>query len=284
VPRLRHVRLAVLAAAVAGAIALAPFASRDVDSPLVGVPHAAAGAAAGAVPPPRVEPYRPIPDPDGPRGELAAARPASPAALTGYVWPLPKGRLTNPFGPSRWGSRVVDGEHFHDGIDLATFCGDRIGAAHAGTVLAAGRRYDQYIGWQGDLTRYTKRLDEKHAWGTLPIVVVIDDGNGYRSVYAHLSKVVVKRGDRVEAGELIGYEGATGRAFGCHLHWEVFSPQETAVFGLDPDVARRMKLPLFHTARIDPQLLLPPRREPGAKPTPAPSGAPAEPAPGQDRR
>ena len=85
----------------------------------------------------------------------------SPGALTGYVWPLPNGRLTLGFGPSRWGSRVVEGELFHDGVDLATFCGDRIVAAHAGTVLAAGRRFDWFMGWQGDLGPYVARLDEK---------------------------------------------------------------------------------------------------------------------------
>ena len=52
-----------------------------------------------------------------------------------------------------------NGEAFHDGIDLATFCGDRIKAAHAGKVLAAGRRYDSVMGWIGDLQSYYDRLD-----------------------------------------------------------------------------------------------------------------------------
>ena len=51
------------------------------------------------------------------------------------------------------------GEHFHDGIDLATFCGDRIVAAHDGVVLAAGRHFDEEIGWIGDLGPYLRRLD-----------------------------------------------------------------------------------------------------------------------------
>ncbi|HXG40596.1 MAG TPA: M23 family metallopeptidase, partial [Candidatus Limnocylindrales bacterium] len=160
--------------------------------------------------------------------------PAAPEGLTGYVWPLPKGRLTLPYGPTRWGSRLVDGEPFHDGIDLATFCGDRIVAAHGGRVLAAGRRYDAYIGWRGDLGPYHRRLDEKRLWWTLPIVVVVDDRNGYRSVYAHFSRVVVEPGQWVEAGELLGYEGATGRASGCHLHYTLFSPLEEATIGVVP--------------------------------------------------
>jgi murein DD-endopeptidase MepM/ murein hydrolase activator NlpD len=192
--------------------------------------------------------------------------PAPPASLTGYEWPLPKGRLTLEFGPSPWGSRVVDGELFHDGIDLATFCGDRVVAAHAGTVLAAGRRYDALMGWVGDLQPYLDRLEKKQLYGTLPIVVIVDDGNGYRSVYAHFGKLKVKKGQVVKAGQLLGWEGATGRASGCHLHYGLFSPLETATFGIDKDVVKRMKLPDQQIARIDPLLVLPDRAKPTKKP------------------
>ena len=203
-----------------------------------------------------------------------------PSRLSGYVWPLPHGRLTLPFGPTPWGSRIVDGEHFHDGVDLATFCGDRVLAAHDGVVLAASRHYDTQMGWVGDLEPYLKRLDKKKLWATLPIVVVIDDGNGYRSIYAHFGKVVVKKGDRVKAGKLIGYEGATGRASGCHLHYGLFSPAESRRFAIEADVAKRMKLPHYEIARIDPLLVLPvrtkapkptPTPDPNAEPTPTPS-------------
>jgi murein DD-endopeptidase MepM/ murein hydrolase activator NlpD len=181
-----------------------------------------------------------------------------PAALDGYAWPLWNARLTLPFGPTKWGSKVVDGELFHDGIDLATRCGDRVKAAHAGIVLAAGRRYDAFMGWLGDLTAYTNRLDKKGLWPTLPIVVVIDDGNGYRSIYAHFGKIVVEAGDVVAAGDLLGYEGMTGRATGCHLHYGLFSPQEVATFGMEPVAAAHMLLPTELIARIDPLLVLPP--------------------------
>ncbi|MEX1170345.1 MAG: M23 family metallopeptidase [Chloroflexota bacterium] len=194
----------------------------------------------------------------------AYPQPIAVEELTGYQWPLPNGRITLPFGPSRWGSRVVAGEPLHDGLDLATFCGDRIVAAHGGIVLAAGRRYDNQMGWIGDLQPYLDRLEAKGLWSTLPIVIVIDDGNGYRSMYAHLSKAVVKKGDAVEAGELIGYEGRTGRASGCHLHYGLFSPLETARFGIDPGVVERMLLPAWQTARVDPLLVLPAR--PSSKP------------------
>lgn len=189
----------------------------------------------------------------------APPQPPSLASLTGYRWPLLHGRVTLPFGPTEWGSRVVDGELFHDGLDLATFCGDRVVAAHGGVVLAAGRHYDVAMGWVGDLQPYLDRLDAKSLWTTLPIVVVIDDGNGYRSTYAHLSKTVVRKGDIVSAGTLLGYEGKTGRASGCHLHYGLFSPLELDLFGIDPGVVERMLLPAWEIARVDPLLVLPDR-------------------------
>ena len=209
-----------------------------------------------ATPRPRATP---APTPPPTSAATPAPTPAPPETLTGYQWPLPRGRLTLPFGPSPWGSRIVDGERFHDGIDLATFCGDRIVAAHSGTVLAAGRRFDDWLGWMGDLQPYTDRLDRKKLWTTLPIVVVIDDGNGYRSVYAHFRKVAVKPGQVGEAGELLGWEGATGRASGCHLHYGLFSPLETATFEIDPKVTKRLKLPERQIARVDPMLVFPER-------------------------
>ena len=181
-----------------------------------------------------------------------------PSSLTGYVWPIRHARLTLPFGPTPWGSRIVDGQLFHDGMDLATFCGDRITAAHDGTVLAAGRHFDDVMGWVGDLTAYTARLNAKHLWLTLPNVVVIDDGNGYRSIYAHFRGVAVKPGDVVKAGDFLGWEGQTGRATGCHLHYGLFSPDTLDTFGYDPIAAAHMLLPTKELARIDPLLVLPP--------------------------
>ena len=196
----------------------------------------------------------------------AFPEPPDPPFLTGYRWPVRHGRLTLPFGPSEWGSRIVQGEKFHDGIDLATFCGDRIVAAHDGVVLAAGRRYDTVMGWVGDLQPYLDRLDEKFLGQTLPIVVVVDDGNDYRSIYAHLSETAVQRGDIVTAGQLLGYEGATGRASGCHLHYGLFSPLETNRFGIDSGIVERMLLPPYQIARIDPLGVLP-SRSAAPKPT-----------------
>ena len=279
--RVARFGLATVVVAV-GALAVATWGSGGA-APVgavqgaVGVPGPSLAAAAAVrptlAPTPAVTPT-PLPPPT----PTPAPTPIPPALLTGYRSPLPHGRLTLPFGPSAWGSRIVAGTTFHDGIDLATFCGDRVVAAHAGTVLAAGRRYDDQMGWVGDLGSYKDRLDRRHLWLTLPIVIVIDDGNGYRSIYAHFGKVVVKRGDAVRAGQLIGYEGRTGRASGCHVHYGLFSPLETATFEIDPDVVKRMKLPSKQIARIDPVLVLPqyaakatasPR--PSASPSPSPS-------------
>jgi len=123
---------------------------------------------------------------------------------------------------------------------------------------------------------YLARLDKKKLYGTLPIVVIIDDGNGYRSIYAHFSKVVVKKGQTVKAGQMLGYEGMTGRASGCHLHYGLFSPLETATFAIEPDVVKRMKVPPAQVARIDPLLVIPVHGapKPSQAPTPKPSPSP----------
>lgn len=200
----------------------------------------------------------PLPDPVGERSAPGARQAPPPSSLSGYQWPILNARLTQPFGPATTGSRVVDGLPFHDGLDLATFCGDRIRAAHGGTVLAAGRHYDAYMGWLGDLTAYTARLDAKHLWLTLPNVVVIDDGNGYRSMYAHLRYVAVAVGDVVDAGTYLGTEGRTGNASGCHLHYGLFSPYAVDTIGIDPIVSAHLLLPTEEIVRIDPLLVLPP--------------------------
>jgi murein DD-endopeptidase MepM/ murein hydrolase activator NlpD len=183
---------------------------------------------------------------------------AGPRLLSGYAWPIDHARITNAFGRGRPGSFVQGGQTLHDGIDISSFCGDRIVAAHDGVVLAAGRRHAAFVGWLGDLTAFRAKLDADHAWWTQAIAVVIDDGNGYRSIYLHLGLATVEPGDRVEAGDLIGYEGSTGNSTGCHLHYALFSPWATASFRLDPRIAERNRLPAYEVARIDPLFVLPP--------------------------
>ena len=187
-----------------------------------------------------------------------AERVAPPiASLTGYRWPIPEGRISLPFKDIPGGTRIRDGKLMHDGVDMASFCGARVGAAHDGVVIAAGRHFDEQIGWLGSLKKYFAVLNSKHMWNDLPLIVVIDDGNGYRSIYAHFREVTVKVGQHVKAGQRIGYEGRTGHASGCHVHYGLFSPLETKTFGVRADILKRLKLPKYEIARIDPLLVLP---------------------------
>ncbi len=222
------------------------------------VPGATRTPADGAAPPfvdPRLVAPRAT-DADGPLS--LAGRHAPPiASLTGYRWPIAKGRISLPFKDIPGGTRIRDGKLMHDGVDMASFCGAPVGAAHDGVVLAAGRHFDEQIGWLGDLTPYLRLLDSRNLWKDLPNVVVVDDGNGYRSIYAHFRDVTVRVGQRVKAGQLIGHEGATGHASGCHVHYGLFSPLETRTFGVRADLLRSLKLPRAEIARIDPLLVLP---------------------------
>lgn len=180
-----------------------------------------------------------------------------PEALTGYVWPVINARISSPFGIRSGGFILIDGQPAHDAIDLATWCGDRIRAAHAGTVLYAGRKFDEFLGYSQPLVGFYDHISNLNL---LPIVVVIDDGNGYRSVYVHLSLSKVGAGDVVKAGQTIGLEGATGHATGCHLHyelirmdagWQAVAPEQVDTYAP------------FVRERIDPLLVLP-LRDPDA--------------------
>ena len=236
-----------LAGGVAGAVS-GSHAAQDGAGP---VPTAGAPdtVAFGSVPPRAT-------DPDGPPPARDLIAPPI-ASLTGYRWPIPEGRISLPFKDIPGGTRIRDGKLMHDGVDMASFCGARVGAAHDGVVLAAGRHFDEEVGWIGDLRPYFHILETKHLWGDLPNVVVIDDGNGYRSIYAHFRDVTVRVGQHVKAGQQIGHEGATGHASGCHVHYGLFSPLETRRFGVRADILQRLKLPKYEIARVDPLMVLP---------------------------
>ncbi len=228
-------------------------------------PAILAPSAAGTPKPTDVaEPYDLV---DAIRSAVIAAPtgPAPAKSLSGYAWPIAHPRITLPFGPTPWGTFVVDGDRFHDGIDIATFCGDRIMAAHDGTVIAAGRHFDDAARAGSATSAGTTAASSRTACGgSCRWWWSIDDGNGYRSVYAHFGELRVQRGDRVRVGQLLGFEGATGHATGCHLHYGLFSPAETATYKLNAATAKRMKLPRYELARIDPFKVLPPRPRPTA--------------------
>jgi murein DD-endopeptidase MepM/ murein hydrolase activator NlpD len=174
---------------------------------------------------------------------------AEPEDLEGYIWPAQHALITSRFAPRDFGGFVIiDGQEVHDGLDLATHCGNKVHAAHGGVVLYAGRNFDPYIGYWGDPTPIYARLERLGRVNEQPIVIVIDDGNGYRSMYVHLNEANVEAGMTVQAGDNIGLEGATGYATGCHLHyglirmdgdWQEVVPR-LARFGYPPYVRERI--------------------------------------------
>ena len=100
--------------------------------------------------------------------------------------------------------QALSGENFkegHPGIDLAAPTGSAVYAADAGLVIFAG-------------------------WSSLGYgnTVVIDHGNGFKTLYAHLSQVSQYCGAIVKAGQVIGLSGSTGNSSGPHLHFEVRVP------------------------------------------------------------
>ncbi len=164
--------------------------------------------------------------------------------------------MTTWFAPTDRGFVVIDGKRTHDGIDLASFCGHAVRAAHAGRVLYAGRRFLPYIGFAGSVHHYYRRVDRKKLSEYMfPIVVVVDDGNGYRSLYVHLQESFVKAGDRVKAGQSIGKEGATGRASGCHLHYTLIR-MDGRLIPVAPELVQKNRYPRYIRERVDPLLAL----------------------------
>lgn len=87
---------------------------------------------------------------------------------------------------------------YHSGIDFASFVGAEVYASGDGEVV---------------------KVESNH-WG-YGNMITIDHGYGYKTRYAHLSKFVVRQGQKVKRGQLIGYVGSTGKSTGPHLHYEV---------------------------------------------------------------
>jgi murein DD-endopeptidase MepM/ murein hydrolase activator NlpD len=117
-----------------------------------------------------------------------------------FGWPE-RGPITQGFGCSDLLGEPYDPNcptrHFHTGLD--------IGAPGGTTIVAADTGVVSYAGWGG-------------GYGN---VMILTHGNGYSTLYAHMSGFAVASGDRVNRGQPIGYEGSTGYSTGPHLHFEV---------------------------------------------------------------
>ena len=111
----------------------------------------------------------------------------------GAVAPVPGAVVSAGFGQyGAWSS-------YHTGIDFRATYGTPIRAVKAGVVLFAGNSGD----WAGN-----------H--------VAIKHSDGMTTMYSHMSSVAINAGATVQAGQLIGYVGQSGRAFGPHLHFELY--------------------------------------------------------------
>ena len=96
---------------------------------------------------------------------------------------------------------ILKYRRLHTGIDLTASTGTPIYATGDGVVRVAGRNPEGYSGYG--------------------VVVEIDHGFGFRTLYAHMSTTMVKSGQKVKRGEQIGTVGSSGMSTGAHLHYEV---------------------------------------------------------------
>lgn len=99
-------------------------------------------------------------------------------------------------------SKTFSPENKHLGIDIAAMLNDPVYSTAPGIVM--------YSGWKKDLGK----------------TIILDHGQGYTTKYAHLNKLLAKRGDYVDRGQFIGMIGMTGNTTGPHLHYEVIKDKE----------------------------------------------------------
>lgn len=109
--------------------------------------------------------------------------------LRDFTMPTPSRVVTSNYGP-RWGRR-------HEGLDIKVYTGDSIRSAFSGKVR---------------IVKFDRKGYGKY--------VVVRHPNGLETVYGHLSKQLVKEGQELKSGDVIGLGGSTGRSSGSHLHFE----------------------------------------------------------------
>lgn len=115
-----------------------------------------------------------------------------------FIFPV----ATYSYISSRFGERIhpITGElKNHNGMDIAANSGTAVYAADGGRVVLA-----EWYGGYGNC-------------------IMIEHGNGYKTLYGHLSYIGVKNGQYVNQGDTIGQVGSTGNSTGPHLHFEVYS-------------------------------------------------------------
>ena len=119
-----------------------------------------------------------------------------------FSWPE-RGPITQAFGCTDFPGEPYDPScpthHFHTGVDIGCNFGTPIAAADSGVVSYVN------FGWGGGYGNF----------------VLITHGNGFATLYAHLSSIVVAAGQGVRRGQVIGAEGSTGYSTGPHLHFEI---------------------------------------------------------------
>ena len=129
--------------------------------------------------------------PKRPKMEQSSGIPAAPPAAAGYTWPA-QGNVTRDFSPAGKGKAQ------NDGINIAAAKGSPVVAANNGVVAHAG--------------------NQLRGFGN---VVLVKHDNGTMTVYAHLDKVSVKKGEVVSAGQRLGTVGQTGTVKEPQLHFEI---------------------------------------------------------------
>ncbi|HZQ57860.1 MAG TPA: peptidoglycan DD-metalloendopeptidase family protein [Acidimicrobiales bacterium] len=126
---------------------------------------------------------------------VVANLPSVPTGSGFFAFPVPGAPVTQPFGPNY--DPFTGASGFHPGIDFGASAGTPIHAAGDGTVV--------YASVESGYGNYT----------------CINHGNGIATCYAHQSVILVKVGDQVKRGQVIGLVGTTGYSTGPHLHFEV---------------------------------------------------------------
>ncbi|RJQ29608.1 hypothetical protein C4565_01765 [Candidatus Parcubacteria bacterium] len=133
-------------------------------------------------------------------------------------FPVESPYITQCYGPTSFAIRAYRTKS-HNGIDFGTPVGTPVLAAESGTIARTGNN-----------DRGTSRWS-KYQYGKY---IVVEHENNLATLYAHLSSQVVKAGDRVEKGQIIGYSGNTGYSTGPHLHFSVLWAQTLQYKSIPP--------------------------------------------------